>query len=68
MNITRKELPHCLSKKGIIILKDLIKEIVNYSNELLNSKFVQEAKKILDIGYPIFFEDFRRNVRTGKQE
>ena len=55
MHITKKESPHCLSKKGIIILKDLIKEIVNYSNELLNSKFVQEAKKILDIGYPIFF-------------
>ena len=53
MHITKKESPHCLSKKDIVILKDLINEIVNYSNELLNSKFVQEAKKILDIGLVI---------------
>jgi hypothetical protein len=52
MHLSKEDSPS-LSQKDIIILKDLIHEIVNYSNELLNSKFIQEAKKILDIGLVI---------------
>ena len=52
MHISKSDSP-CLSKKDIIILNDVIHEIVDYSNELLNKKFIQEAKKILDIGLVI---------------
>ena len=52
MHISKSDSPS-LSKKDIIILNDLINEIVDYSNELLNSNFVLEAKKILDIGLVI---------------
>ena len=52
MHISKSDSPS-LSKKDIIILNDVIHEIVDYSNELLNKNFIQEAKKILDIGLVI---------------
>ena len=52
MHISKSDSPS-LSKKDIIILNDLIHEIVDYSNELVAKHFIQEAKKILDIGLVI---------------
>ena len=52
MHISKSDSPS-LSKKDIIILNDVIHEIVDYSNELLSQNFIQEAKKILDIGLVI---------------
>ena len=52
MHISKSDSPS-LSKKDIIILNDVIHEIVDYSNELLAKHFIQEAKKILDIGLVI---------------
>ena len=52
MHISKSDSPS-LSKKDIIILNDLITEIIDYSNELLNSNCILEAKKILDIGLVI---------------
>ena len=52
MHISKRDTPS-LSKKDIIILNDVIQEIVTYSNELLSKNFIQEAKKILDIGLVI---------------
>ena len=44
MHLSKEDSPS-LSQKDIIILKGLIKEIVNYSNESLNSKYIREEKK-----------------------
>ena len=52
MHISKSDSPS-LSKKDIIILNDLIHEIVDYSKELLEKGFIQEAKGILDIGLVI---------------
>ena len=52
MHISKSDSPS-LSKKDIIILNDVIHEIVDYSNELIAKHFIQEAKKILDIGLVI---------------
>ena len=52
MHISKSDFPS-LSKKDIIILNDVIHEIVDYSNELLYSNYIQEAKKILDTGLVI---------------
>ena len=52
MHISKSDSPS-LSKKDIIILNDVIHEIVDYSNELLYSNYIQEAKKILDTGLVI---------------
>ena len=52
MHISKSDSPS-LSRNDVIILNDVIHEIVQYSNELLKGNFVQEAKKILDIGLVI---------------
>ena len=52
MHLSKNKSPS-LSKKDIIILADVIDEIVIYSKELLDSNFITEAKKILDIGLVI---------------
>ena len=52
MHISKSDSPS-LSKKDIIILNDVIHEIVDYSKELLNKGFIDEAKSILDIGLVI---------------
>jgi hypothetical protein len=52
MHLSKNKSPS-LSKKDIIILADVIDEIVIYSKELLDSNFIIEAKKILDIGLVI---------------
>ena len=52
MHISKSDSPS-LSRNDVIILDDVIHEIVQYSNELLKDNFIQEAKKILDIGLVI---------------
>ena len=52
MHLSKSDSPS-LSKNDILVLNDLIKEIVTYSNELIKLNFIQEAKKILDIGLVI---------------
>jgi len=67
MHISKSESPS-LSKKDILILNDLIHEIVDYSNELIKSNFIQEAKKILDIGLVIsdfFLKIFGEMIEQG---
>ena len=49
MHISKNKEPS-LSKKDIIILSDVIDEIVTYSNELIESNFIKQAKNLLDIG------------------
>lgn len=52
MHISKEENPS-LSKEDILVIDDLIKEILEYSNELTSKMFITEAKKILDIGLVI---------------
>ena len=52
MHLSKSDSPS-LSKNDILILNDLINEIVTYTNELIKLNFIQEAKKILDIGLVI---------------
>lgn len=52
MHISKSDNPS-LSKKDIIILNDVIHEIEDYSKELLAKHYIQEAKKLLDIGLVI---------------
>ena len=52
MHICKHQTPS-LSKKDIIILSDLIDEVATYSNELLSSKFIKQAKEVLNIGLVI---------------
>ena len=70
MHISKEDSPS-LSKKDIIILNDVIHEIVDYSNELLTKNFIQEAKKILDIGLVIsdfFLKIFGEMVERGNNK
>ena len=52
MHISKSESPS-LSIKDIQILNDVIKEIEEYSNRLLESQFIEQAKKLIDIGLVI---------------
>ena len=52
MHICKHQTPS-LSKKDIIILSDVIDEVATYSNELLSSKFIKQAKEVLNIGLVI---------------
>ena len=52
MHISKNKEPS-LSKKDIIILSDVIDEIVTYSNELIDTNFIEQAKQILDTGLVI---------------
>ena len=67
MHISKSESPS-LSQKDIYVLKDIIKEVVDYSNLLLKSNFIQQAKKILDIGLVIsdfFLKIFGEMTESG---
>ena len=52
MHISKSNSPN-LSKEDIIVIDDLIKEISSYSSELIKFNFIEEAKKIIDIGLVI---------------
>ena len=70
MHISKSDSPS-LSNKDIIILNDLIIEIVDYSNELIKSKFIHEAKKILDIGLVIsdfFLKIYGEMIEQGNNK
>ena len=65
MHVSKSDTPS-LSQKDILIIKDLIHEIVVYSNELINSNYIQPAKKIIDIGLVI--SDFFLKIFGGMAE
>jgi hypothetical protein len=52
MHISKSNSPN-LSKEDIIVIDDLIKEISSYSSDLIKNNFIEEAKKIIDIGLVI---------------
>jgi len=65
MHVSKSDSPS-LSQKDILIMNDLIHEIVSYSNELINSNYIQPAKKIIDIGLVI--SDFFLKIFGGMAE
>jgi hypothetical protein len=65
MHVSKSDTPS-LSQKDILIINDLIHEIVLYSNELINSNYIQPAKKIIDIGLVI--SDFFLKIFGGMAE
>ena len=65
MHVSKSDTPS-LSQKDILIINDLIHEIVVYSNELINSNYIQPAKKIIDIGLVI--SDFFLKIFGGMAE
>ena len=65
MHVSKSDTPS-LSQKDILVINDLIHEIVVYSNELINSNYIQPAKKIIDIGLVI--SDFFLKIFGGMAE
>ena len=65
MHVSKSDTPS-LSQKDILIINNLIHEIVVYSNELINSNYIQPAKKIIDIGLVI--SDFFLKIFGGMAE
>jgi len=65
MHVSKSDIPS-LSQKDILVINDLIHEIVVYSNELINSNYIQHAKKIIDIGLVI--SDFFLKIFGGMAE
>lgn len=65
MHVSKSDSPS-LSQKDILIMNDLIHEIVAYSSELINSNYIQPAKKIIDIGLVI--SDFYLKIFGGMAE
>jgi hypothetical protein len=57
--------PQELSKDDMIVLNDLIKEIILYSNLLLKNKFFEETKKMIKIGEKIC-DVLLKNLNNGK--
>ena len=65
MHISKNEKPS-LSEIDTLVINDLIREIEQYSNELLSKNYVQPAKKIIDIGLVI--TDFFLKIFGGMSE
>ena len=52
MHLSKNKEPS-LSQKDIIILSDVIDEIITYSNELISTNFITQAKQLLNTGLVI---------------
>ena len=48
-----KEPNPSLSKNDVIVIDDLIREIIEYSEQLIQKSFINEGKKLIDIGLVI---------------